>query len=343
MEFRGKQFVLSAILIGGSLTANGDAADQALIDAATSEGEVNWYTSFVQAQAVRPMVEAFETAYPGIKVNVTSGQVNDLLLKIMEESSAGQLQADVGHGGNAVKPLREKDLLEEYRPDSAKSFDEAYKDPAGFWTGETRYVLGASINTEEVPKEQWPKTYLDLADPIWKSRIAWTEAMAQSGPPAFIGMIEKEMGVEKGDAYLTALAANIVSVPANQRVVLDNVVLNEYSIGLMTFNHHVGISQQKGAPVDWLPLDPLIETLDTVFLLKGPHPNAGKLFIDFILSKPGQEVFSTGGYIPVNPEVDPANPSVVPQAKSARAIVFGPEEVNASIGGWIETYKRIFR
>jgi len=50
-------------------------------------------------------------------------------------------------------------------------------------------------------------------------------------------------------------------------------------------------AKRKGSPVDFLALDPVISAAGLVGINKlSPHPNAAKLFIDFVLSKEGQEL-----------------------------------------------------
>src|SRR5436190_10829798 len=81
------------------------AADEALIAAAKKEGQVVWYTSFVENQLARPLAAAFEKKYRGVKVQLVSGTATDLLLKLLGESRANSVRADVHHGGSSVGPL----------------------------------------------------------------------------------------------------------------------------------------------------------------------------------------------------------------------------------------------
>ena len=330
-------FVLgvSVLGIGGSVRAA--SFDPALVAAAQAEGEVAWYTSFVETQLARPMADAFGKRFPGVTLRLTTGTVSDLLTRILGEGRAGQLRADVSHAGNAVGPLRRAGLLAPYKSAAAATYPAAYKDPDGFWTAEVVYALAPAVNTSLVAPDDRPKRYEDLLDPRWRGKLPWTNQMAQSGPPAFIALMQAKFGREGADAYFRALAPNIVNLPANQRVVLDQVILGEYPMALMTFAHHVAISARKGAPIAWLPLDPPIQTLDTVFLLRGPHPNAGKLLVEFILSDEGQRVFENAGYTPAH-GTPAANAVAGPEP-----FVLTPEAVDAGLNGWIATFDRFFK
>ncbi len=86
-------------------------------------------------------------------------------------------------------------------------------------------------------------------------------------------------------AYLRALAKqDIVPLPIAIRAVLDRVIAGEYAIGLEMNNTHAAISAAQGAPVKWVPLNPVSETLQVAGITKGaPHPNAARLFIDFMI------------------------------------------------------------
>ena len=82
-------------------------------------------------------------------------------------------------------------------------------------------------------------------------------------------------------------------MPANQRVIMDQVIAGQYPIALIMFQHHAVISQQKGAPIKFLLTDPIISTTQNIALLThAPHPNAGKLLIEFILSDEGAKIIS---------------------------------------------------
>ena len=88
----------------------------------------------------------------------------------------------------------------------------------------------------------------------------------------------------------------------------------EYSIALQIFNNHAVISAAQGAPVAWIPMNPAMGVLSVVSVTAGaPHPNAGKLLVDFLASPDGQNIFRDADYIPVDPAVPPKDRE--PQAR----------------------------
>ena len=66
------------------------------------------------------------------------------------------------------------------------------------------------------------------------------------------------------------------------------------------------------APVEWLRLDPTTVTPGQVGLTRNaPHPNAGLLFVEFMTSKEGQQIFQKANYLPARPDVPPATPDLL--------------------------------
>jgi iron(III) transport system substrate-binding protein len=268
-----------------------------------------------------------------------------MALKLQNEIRANSVQADVFDANSAFFQAMPLKNLVEYKAEAAASYPDNLKDPKGRFTAVNVFTMAVGINTNLVPDAERPKTYEDLLDPKWKGKMAWTTDLTPNGPPGFIGNILASMGEEKGMAYLEKLSKqDIANVPASQRVVLDQVISGQYAIGLMIFNHHTVISGKKGAPVTWLRIEPLISTGNYVGLIRNsPHPNAGKLFEEFILSKEGQQVLQKANYLPADPEVPAAEPSLKPRQGGFKATVITNEMALEKLPDWIEVYKKLFK
>ena len=106
------------------------AADPALYQAAKKEGEVVWYTALIVAQAVRPLIEAFNKKYPGIEVRYVRADSGPTAIKIMTEARAGRAQSDVFDGIDTTPPLVQAGLVEPYVPSAADQYPAELKDHA---------------------------------------------------------------------------------------------------------------------------------------------------------------------------------------------------------------------
>jgi iron(III) transport system substrate-binding protein len=320
------------------------AADPALIAAAKKEGEVVWYTTQIVSQLVRPVTAAFEKKY-GIKVRSTRANATETAVKILNEAKAGRLQADIFDGTTTVVPLKAEGHVLKWLPDSAKEYPAQMKDSQGYWIANNLFVITPGFNTSLIPRGKEPRTYQDLLNPALRGKMAWNGFPTSSGAGGFIGTVLTEMGQEKGTAYLRELGKQkIANLRGSAREVLDQVIAGEYSLALQIFNHHAVISAKKGAPVDWIPMEPATVTLSTLSVLaKAPHQNAAKLLMDFIISREGQEVFARASYIPAHPAVPAAVPTLKPAEGKFRAHFFTPEQTEEHMPAWNKIFSEFFR
>jgi iron(III) transport system substrate-binding protein len=319
--------------------------DPKLVEAAVKEGAVVWYSGMIVNQIVRPIVEAFEAKYPGIKVQYSRASGNDNALKIINEARARRPLADMFDALTALNPLLDAKLVEVFRPAEAARYPADRKDPAGYWSCPNIYYYTAAYNTKIVPASEAPQTYDDLLDPKWKGKIAWTYDLTAGGPPGFIHNILTLKGEEKGMAYLRELAKQQPAViPAAQRVVLDKAIAGEYPIALMTLSYHSTISSAQGAPIQWLKMPPMVMTPNTISVVKNaPHPNAAKLLIEFILSRQGQEMMAANDYMPSDPDVKVKTPELLPAVGKFAETVVTPEISKAGLAKWIAIYNDVFK
>jgi ABC-type Fe3+ transport system substrate-binding protein len=320
------------------------AADQSTIAAAKKEGEVVWYTTLIVNQIVRPLKAAFEKKYPGVTLQYS--RADDLVTsaKILAEGQAGRVQADIFDGIANMLPLQEAGLLAPFTVPNAADYPPELKARDGYWIAEIMYVFTPGINTTLLPKDQAPKTFADLLDPKLAGKMAWNGS-SMAGAYGFVGNVLITMGDDNGMAYLRALATQrVVNVEASSRAVLDQVIAGEYWMNLMAFNHHVVISARKGAPCDWLKLEPAPVTLDAVGLLKdAPHPNAARLLLEFLLSPEGQKVFQQSDYLPALPSVPAMVAGLKPSDGGFKADFLRPEQIHRELPQWQKVTEDLFR
>jgi iron(III) transport system substrate-binding protein len=337
--------LLAATLLFCLAASNAEAADATLIAAAKREGTVVWYTTQIVDQFARPAARAFERKYPGMKVVLSRTNATTATLKIMNENRAGRNQADVFDGTTTVVPLKRAGYVLKWLPDDAKNYPAGFKDPEGYWIATNIYVLTPAFNTSLVKPGTEPRTLQDLIDPKWRGKMAWAVSLSSSAAVGFIGTVLAEMGEAKGVAFLKQLQTQrIAGLNVSARQVLDQVIAGEYPIALQIFNHHAVISAKQGAPVKWIPMEPATGVLSVVSIAKAaPHPNAAKLFEDFLVSKEGQRLYQSTEYLPADPGVPALDATLKPEGGHFRSRFFTPEETAAQMPRWKKIYDEIFR
>jgi ABC-type Fe3+ transport system substrate-binding protein len=254
------------------------------------------------------------------------------------------VMADVFGLTSGLEVLTEGHIARQFTSPNTEELPPRYRDPDHYWSSSHLFVMTPAVNTDLVPTSQRPKAYDDLLAPIWKDKMVW-KPNDMSGGPGFIANILISMGEERGMDYLRKLSKqNITQVNAAARAILDQVIAGEYPMSLQIFNHHAAISAEKGAPVEWLRLSPATVTPGLEALTAGsPHPNAGLLFIDFMASKQGQELFRRANYLPARPDVPPLTPNLIPENGGFTGNVITPAITRASYDHWNDVFNQLFR
>ena len=334
----------AALAFGLTFGLPARAIDQALIDAAKKEGEVVWYTTIIIPQLVQPLADKFEKLY-GVKVKYVRANASDTALKIINEARAGKVQADLFDGTSATPPLKEVGLVARFLPEGAKALAPQFVDKDEQWIATHAYYMTPGFNTDLVPIKDAPRTFEDLLDPKWRGKMAWNSSTSSSGGPGFVGNVLITMGEAKGMDYLKKLATQkIINMDVSARQLLDQAIAGEFAIALQIFNHHAVISAKKGAPVSWVAIEPVTATLSVVSLLKdAPHPNAGKLLIEYMVSEEGQKLFEAADYLPVHPKVKPRSPELTPEGGHFKINVISPETLGEKLPEWKKISDQLFR
>ena len=122
------------------------------------------------------------------------------------------------------------------------------------------------------------------------------------------------------------------------------MITGEYPIGLQIFNNHAQISSAKGAPVDWIKMQPPLVTYSVMSVLKdAPEPNAGKLLVDYIVSEEGQKIFADAGELPVHPNVKPRDPAMIPDGVAFKGTFLTPEQLDRDLPAWSRLFDEYFK
>ena len=335
--------LIACALLAGATFAHAAEVSPELIAKAKQEGQLTYYTDLIVDQIVRPLATAFEAKY-AIKVSFARADSQVNIIKLMNEHKAGRVMSDVFGLTSGLQVLIDAGVVRQFTAANGDELPTQYRDPDRYWVSSHRFVLTPGVNTSLVPAAQRPKTYDDLLAPYWKDKIIWKQNDL-SGGPGFIGNVLTSMGEERGMDYLRKLARqNIKMVNASARAILDQVIAGEHPLALQIFNHHAAISAEKGAPVDWLRLNPATVTPGLVGLTKGSaHPNAGLLFVEFMTSKDGQQIFQKANYLPARPDVPPLNAELVPERGGFAATVLTPAITDKAIDRWDDIFKQLFR
>jgi iron(III) transport system substrate-binding protein len=303
-------------------------------DKADAEGKLVFYSTSNTADA-KAVTDGFKRLYPKIDVQFDRTSDSQLMEKILIEARAGKPLWDVvsttGYYGYLLK---KRGLLAAYDSPERKYFRDGFKDPQGFWTSTYTTYAVFGYNTKLVPKAGVPRSHEDLLKPAWKGQVG----MEGRGYEWFTATISG-MGREKGLSYMRALAAQNPGLRIGRTLLAQLVAAGEFNGTLTAYIHSFDTLKNSGAPVDWVALRPSFANLHPVALnIKAPHPNAGKLFIDFMLSQKGQEVVRALKRIPDRIDTPPDPPNLIQGVTPA----FTAPEVYDDFDRYIKLFQEIF-
>jgi len=302
-----------------------------LVEAAKKEGGLVWYTAMSSSDA-KPILDAFVKMYPFVEaeyVDITSSRI---IQRVNMEALAGKWLFDVAAANNLVVIA---DKLMPYFPPEADGIPKEFRDAKGRWTGYDLNYYVLAYNTKMVSSAEAPRRYEDLLEPKWKGNILMDE-----GDHAWYGALIAAWGKEKADAFMKRLAAQDIQWRRGHTLLLQLVAAGEAPLGLPYANSTERFKRQ-GAPVDWVDtLNPIVTGLNYIGISAKPkNPNTAKLFVDFIVSKTGQEIIRDRGRLPARPSVQPLSP----KAHSARLNLQRiPEEVYLKNPYFASEFRRIF-
>lgn len=330
-----------------SLMYAGADRTQQLLDGARKEGKVVLYSSMIDNQALRPLMQGFSKKYPFVSLSYLRADDGTIIAKVGGEERGGHPVADVVEGTGVANAAGGDGLLQPYFTPLIDHFPAAYHDPNHIWTPTRISYFSIAYNTKLVKPEEIPQSYEDLLKPTYKGKLSW-RTEAETGSNLLISNLRLAWGEDKALDYFKRLAQQkLVNFSSGSaRTLVDRVIAGEYPIAIGIFSHHPLISAAKGAPVWSKLLDPTASAASTIGIVKGaPHPYAARLLIDFVLSDEGQQILSDAEYFPANPDIPPKAylKPATPEAAGVKENFISPDQMTAMDAASEKIYREQFQ
>ena len=262
-----------------------------LIDAAKKEGTVVLYSS-MDLPVGEKLGKAFETAYPGIKIQIERSGSERLFQRVAQEFSSNIHAADVINTSDAshIIPWKKSGWLMPFvSEDIVKFFPEVYRDADGMSATSRIYLSSIAYNTNLVKAEDAPKSWADLLDPKWAGKMV-------KAHPAYSGTIMTatfQLVREFGWEYYEKLARQRVMQVQSSTDPPKKLSLGERAVMADGNEYGVVLLKEAGQPVE--PIYPTEGTPTisgpTAIFASAPHPNAAKLFQAWLHTRETQQFF----------------------------------------------------
>ena len=286
--------LLGAVLITAAapVRAQMPAWEKQLYDAAKKEKQFTVYTAHYNTDTIAALCDAFDKKYPGVKCNFVRTTAQVAFQRFQQDLKANLAVAsvfsstDVSH----YPDLKKHGLLMQYKPhnlarmvDSLKQYND--KDNTSWVTAAALVTI--TYNTSLVAEKDAPKNWPDLLDPKWKDKVA-------IGHPAFSGYVGTWTVLMRklyGWQYFEKLEKN---KPQIGRSINDTVTMLNSKERWVAAGPEATtlLSRDKGNPLGVIyPTDGSLLMVSPSGIPKNaPAPNAGKLFVEFLMGTEAAEV-----------------------------------------------------
>jgi iron(III) transport system substrate-binding protein len=308
-------------------------ADPKIVEAAKREGAVSWYTSMSLAES-KPISDAFEKAYPFIKVTVFRASGEQVQNRAITETRAGRWDFDAA-SLSEIGTLIENKLIAQYVSPETGNYIKELQDPQKRWSAVYLNYYVPGYNTRMVSERDAPKRWEDLLDPKWKGKIS----IDREEYPWYVTLLAA-WGRERTEKYMRALAKQDIQWRKGHSLIAQLMTAGEFPLAII-YAHRVESDKKKGAPLEWVStVDPIVASLHAAGLsVKPPHPNAGKLLIDFMLAKTTQEQFRGLNRVPARRDVEPPSPKMDQSKLKIRVV---PHDTATRYNEYVSEFRTIF-
>ena len=275
-----------------------DPAWQKVVEAAKKEGKVTLYSFSMTGDVGLKVAKAFEDRF-GIKVDIVTGRGAEFIERIKTEERMNQVAADIMDASSThtfnlkaagatvgtldIPVLREKDV---WRVDPLAA------DSEGHLLVQRSHNISTWINTNLVKPGQEPKSFRDLAKPEWKGKILLPDpSVSTSSLIVFLPLVDRGyLDME----FVRSLRDQDLKFVTGTPEIVRALSRGEMPLGLGASDTDAAPFLAEGAPFKAIALEEgTVANVNPGVVVKGaPHPNAAKVFMNWILGVEGQTVYT---------------------------------------------------
>lgn len=301
----------SEVALAEELKPGWKSAWEKTVRMAEEEGRLNLYV-FSEGPVTFQTLEAFQKAYPKIKVTSVKGRGSQLVLRIMAERRAEKYLADVYTGGKSsvfsvlyrgkvLDPIGPHFILPEVA-DQSKWWDSRHKyvDPEG------KYIFafmgnGGATAVNYNTKLASPKEFSslrNLLDPKWKGKIVSMDPRVRG---SFSTNLLFYYHPKFGPEFIRQFYGGMdVTFSRDRRQAVNWLATGKFALCVPCTSDEIERAIKQGLPIAvYRAMDEAARMTSaggTLNLMnRAPHPNAARVFINWLLSRKGQILAQKAG------------------------------------------------
>jgi len=341
-----KLYVLTACaaFIGG--TAMSARADEAsVIEGAKREGKLVIYTG-VERAAAQVLVNAFKSKYPFIAAETVRASSSKLATRLDAELEANRVGGDVIEFSllYLTTSLQQRGELLQYDSPEYAKYPRQYSAP-GYWAASGVSNIIVLLNTRKIDEANIPQSWWDLAKPFWKDKLTIDNLEVSGTGYNWLTAIVNDASL--GWRFIEALGKNRPGIERGHAGMAQKVAAGEYAGAAEMSDFHLKNLRDAAAavplrgvwPSEGVPSEPWTSAI----LKRAPHPNAARLFLDFLLSREGQSLYvQTMGWVSARPDVAPPEFREMPQGVKTLESNLSPDEALQVREQYVARWKQLW-
>ena len=301
-----------------------------LLEHAKKESGLTMYTSLSPTEA-SPLIKEFEKKY-GLHVELWRALSDGVLQRVLNESKAKRYIVDVveTNGPEMEIMAREKMFSEFYSP-SQIELPAAMIPKPRLWMPDRVNFFVVAFNTLKVKKEELPTHLEGFMNPRWNSRLGIEATDAE-----WLGGVMNALGESRGNVFFKKLAEMKPDIRKGHILLAQMIASGEIDVGLTIYNANAQSFKQRGANIDWVPIEPTLARPQGIALSKhAAHPYSALLFADFILSPLAQQILDGLGR-------PPANTTIKSNLNNFNYVLTDPGLVVDESEKWTQVWNKLF-
>ncbi|GGE51836.1 ABC transporter substrate-binding protein [Agaricicola taiwanensis] len=336
-------FGMLGIVAGSAFTLESAAAQEdwaKVVEAAKAEGVVVLYST-LQPNGIEPLLQKFREANPGIRTEQIRLGSNPLIERFSTEFLANRHLADVviTFPDDRVYEGMKQGWALEWTPPELVNF------PAEVNNGNMMFALqnvreAIIWNKTLVPDAEAPKEWADLFDPKWKGRIGMNPPWRSVAIQQAVAFWEDQLKL--GDTA-AKMKENGVRFFEGSGGIIQAVIRGDVAVAEIS-DIPLNPLLADGAPIGFVyPKSGTTMSINLGFVAKkAPHPNAGKVLLNWLMTEDGQKQLLEYGGLSVTRKGAPAL-SHLPATPDLSNVVDGAKLVTPERQGEIvDHWRKVF-
>jgi len=269
-----------------------------LIERAKREGTLTLYTSMAPSE-ITPIAKEFEKKY-AIKVEVWRSTSDGILQRSLNENKAKKFNFDVVEtNAPEVEILARERALAEFFSAHQSDLPQNTIPKHRLWMPDRINFYVVAFNTNLIKREELPQHLEGFLQSKWKGKLG-----IEATDGDWMGCVVNELGETRGLSLFKKLSDLKPDVRKGHNLLAQMVSNGEVPVALTTYLGNAQSLKQRGAPVDWVPIEPVIARAQGLAVSKNaPHPYSALLFADYFISPEAQTILNDLGRPPANQTV----------------------------------------